>query len=318
MKCLKCENEVPNLRFCDQCGVELTEINPPEIKKPEPVETAVKTTVTSGTTKETMPDLLFNKYELIGEIGRGGMGIVYEAVDKTLDKKVAIKKMREELKINQREKKRFLREAKTVAKLHHPYIVDIYQIFEEKDDIYIVFEYIEGRSIEQILDEKGKLEIKEAMSIMKPVCEALGYAHREGVCHRDLKPSNIMKTLQGYVKVMDFGIARSAKESVSRISGKDTSGTLCYMAPEQHLGIYDIRSDIFSLGCTMYEIVTGELPYKGPDFYLQKEKMIYRLATEFVTGLPGKFDEVINMCLQAEKDKRYRTVQGLTDALGEL
>ena len=279
------------------------------------------------------------KYEIIREIGRGGMGIVYEAVNKKLGKKVALKKMREELAINPREKERFLKEARKVAELHHPNIVDIYDIIEEEiaREIYLVFEFVDGKTVEEILSTAGKFSVEEAAEIIKQVCEALKYAHGKKIIHRDIKPSNIIvsksplhpplsKGERGeLVKVMDFGIARQAKDTFSRVSGKDTSGTLAYMAPEQELGSYSEQSDIFSVGVCFYEMITGEVPFKGPNFLAQKREMIYRKVREFV-GEKGQspsttssvmgtvpIEAIIEKCLQPEKEKRYQSVKELIE-----
>jgi len=245
------------------------------------------------------------------------MGIVYEARDHKLNRKVAIKKMREEIKIKHGEKERFLREARTVAGLHHPHIVDIYDIIEEERDLYLVFEFVQGSTLEAIMEKKGKTAWKDCIKIGGAVCEALDYAHQRRIVHRDLKPSNIMLTEQGYVKVMDFGIAREAKDTVSRLSG-DTSGTLVYMAPEQHLGSYELRTDIFALGVTMYEMLTGEVPFKGPDFLVQKERMIYPPPRELAPDLPPKLDEIIGKCLQKDLEERYSSAGALKSALEEM
>ncbi|RLG55269.1 MAG: hypothetical protein DRN88_05875, partial [Candidatus Hydrothermarchaeota archaeon] len=212
---------------------------------PKPKETVL--------VEEEVVGLISGRYELLKEIGQGGMGIVYEAMDHRLKRKVAIKKMREEIKAKPKERERFLKEARTVAKLHHPNIVDIYDVIEEEGEIYLVFEFVQGKTLEDIIGDRGKVSWEKSRDIAVAVCDALEYAHKQRVIHRDLKPSNIMLTDAGHVKVMDFGIAREAKDTVSRLSG-ETSGTLVYMAPEQHLGSYDERTDIFSLGATMYEM----------------------------------------------------------------
>jgi len=267
--------------------------------------------------EETKP-LITNKYEMICEIGRGGMGIVYEAVNKKIGKKVALKKMKEELAINPRERKRFIEEARRVAELHHSNIVDIYDIIEDEKDIYLVFEYVEGRTVEQVLNVTGKYGLKEAIEITKQVCEALKYAHRRRIIHRDIKPSNIIVDNEGKVKVMDFGIAREAKDTFSRITGKDTSGTLAYMAPEQELGSYSAQSDIFSVGVCLYEMLTGELPFKGPNFYLQKEKSVYRKISESIPEIPQELETVIEKCLQPKKEDRFSLIDEIYLKLSKI
>ncbi|MFH1956914.1 MAG: serine/threonine-protein kinase [bacterium] len=329
MICPECKKEVPEGEFCDLCGAKL--------------ESAGKSTLTSAPVqKPSSESILKEKYEILREIGRGGMGIVYEAVNKKLGKKVALKKMKEELAINPREKERFLKEARRVAELHHPRIVDIYDIVEEEipspnlspegrgkreGGIYLVFEFVDGRTIEQMLNSGMKFKVNEAVKIIKQVCEALEYAHGKKIIHRDVKPSNIIvcpspdlspKGRGMMVKVMDFGIAREAKNTYSRLTGKDTSGTLAYMAPEQELGSYDVQSDIFSVGVCLYEMLTGELPYKGPNFYLQKEKMSYRKIREINPEIPQGIESIIEKCLQPEKENRYQSVAELIDQIADL
>jgi len=308
MICQNCKKEIPEGNFCDLCGA--------EVKHPE------RATMT-GTSQQGIQD----KYEIIRELGRGGMGIVYEAVNKKLGKKVALKKMKPELAINPREKAKFLTEARRVAVLHHPNIVDIYDIIEEKiplnppfakgekRGIYLIFEFVDGKTIEQLLNSGKKFEVKEAVKITKQVCEALEYAHGKKIIHRDIKSSNIIVSSSGEAKVMDFGIAREAKDTYSRMTGKDTSGTLAYMAPEQELGSYSEQSDIFSVGVCLYEMLTGEVPFNGPNFLAQKERMTYRKIREINPDISEQIERIIDKCLQPEKEKRYQSVAGLIKEL---
>jgi len=281
MICQNCKKEIPEGKFCDLCGAEL--------KRSE------RTTM-MGTSQQRIQD----KYEIIREIGRGGMGIVYEAVNKKLGKKVALKKMKPELAVNPREKVKFLTEARRVAVLHHPNIVDIY-----------VFEFVDGKTIEQLLNSGKKFEVTEAIKIAKQVCEALEYAHGKKIIHRDIKSSNVIVSSSGEAKVMDFGIAREAKDTYSRMTGKDTSGTLAYMAPEQEMGSYSEQSDIFSVGVCLYEMLTGEVPFNGPNFLAQKREMVYRKVRELNAGISEEIETIIDKCLQPEKEKRYQSAKEL-------
>ncbi|MFH1956903.1 MAG: protein kinase [bacterium] len=296
------------------CIVNLSLDNASKKHKMSSKQENVKDTIVSMNTAIRVKE----KYEILREIGRGGMGIVYEAVNKKLGKKVALKKMKEELAINPREKERFLKEARRVAELHHPHIVDIYDIVEEGNDIFLVFEFVDGKTIEQILNSGKKFEVKEAVKVLNQVCEALKYAHSKKIIHRDVKPSNIIVGGAGETKVMDFGIAREAKNTYSRLTGKDTSGTLAYMAPEQELGSYDVQSDIFSVGVCLYEMLTGELPFKGPNFLAQKERMVYRTAKEINPEISEKIEEIIRTCLQVNKENRYSSVEKLEEELKKL
>jgi ankyrin repeat protein/tRNA A-37 threonylcarbamoyl transferase component Bud32 len=289
-------------------------------KQQESISYDVKKTILSS--REESISEVERDYDIIREIGRGGMCKVYEIKDKKLGKKYAMKVLSDELRVSRRERERFLQEAKRIAMIDkHEAIVDIYRVIDETDkggNIYLILEYVDGKTINEILDERGRIDWKEVVRIVLDICEALSFAHKNKVIHRDLKPSNIMLTIDGKVKILDFGIARELKDTISRISGKDTSGTLVYMSPEQHLGSYDERSDIYSLGVTMYEMLTGEVPFKGPEFYLQKTHMVYRPASEIVPDIPKRIDEIIAKCLQADKEKRYQSVEELLNDLKEL
>jgi len=246
------------------------------------------------------------------------MGQVYQAVDQSLGRKVAIKKMNEEIKVNDREKQRFLDEARTVALLHHPNVVEIYTIFEEEGDIYLVFEYVEGRSLDKILDTEARIHFPRARGIFDETAKALAYAHSKGVVHRDLKLSNIMLSEEDGVKVMDFGLARRAKESMALVSNKEVVGSPAYMAPEQELGVSSVESDIYSLGICLYEALTGVLPFQGPDFHYQKMHKSYQALSAIVPGLPAAVDAMLDKCLAPGPENRFRSVEEFRRALNDI
>jgi serine/threonine protein kinase len=248
------------------------------------------------------PSNIDHTYEMKRVIGKGGMGLVYEAVDKALQRKVAIKMLKDELSKDEKARARFLDEARTVAALHHPAIVDIHSIIDADSGLYLVFEYIEGRTVEDILKEKGSIPYKEAKAIIRSVCQALEFAHRGNVVHRDLKPGNIMVAADGQVKVMDFGISRPSQKVLPAGSPAGT-GTPYYMAPEQEYGVVRPESDIFSLGACFYEMLTGKPPF--PDGQTNA-KLIqnYERPSALVKGLPPAIDVLLDAAMAPDPDKR--------------
>ena len=274
--------------------------------------------------RDTQPDILSpsifyegvtsGKYKIERKLGEGGMGVVYEAVDQSLERPVAIKRMNDEIKLNDNEKQRFLQEARTVALLHHPNIVEIYTIFEEDDNIYLVFEFIDGPTLDKKLEKDVMLGTASVVEIFDQVCKALAYAHSKNVVHRDLKLGNIMLNSEGDVKVMDFGLAHSAKETLARAS-REVVGSPAYMAPEQAYGVSGKDSDIYSLGVCVYEALTGTLPFPGPNFQEQKEKMLYHPVSSVMAGIPKAFDPLLEKAMNPDPDKRFRTVEEFREAL---
>ncbi|MBI5247848.1 MAG: protein kinase [Elusimicrobia bacterium] len=262
--------------------------------------------------------LIRGQYEISRQIGAGGMGTVYEGTDRSLNRRVAIKKMRDELRVNARERDRFIIEAKTVASLHHPNIVDIYAIAEEGDDVYLIFEYVEGRTVHDIIQANGRLRVEDAARVTRAIADALAYAHAHGGIHRDMKPSNVMLNGTGVIKVMDFGIARLAKDAMTRYSMTNTVvGTPPYMAPEQEQGVVRKESDVYSLAICAYEMLTGKLPFIGvaAGMLMNKINMSYIPPSRATAGLPGALDEVFAKAFQADPEKRYRTPQEFAAAL---
>src|SRR6266700_2952012 len=216
----------------------------------------------------TQPRLLGGRYELDGVVGRGGMAEVYRARDIRLDRIVAVKTLREDLARDQTFQARFRREAQSAASLNHPSIVAVYDTGEDTDGShipYIVMEYVDGRTLRDLLREDRRLLPERALEITDGVLRALDYSHRNGIVHRDIKPANVMLTRHGDVKVMDFGIARALSDSqVTMTQTAQVIGTAQYLSPEQARGErVDARSDLYSTGCLLYELLTGRPPFLG-------------------------------------------------------
>jgi tetratricopeptide (TPR) repeat protein len=253
------------------------------------------------------PPLVGGSYRVSHRIGTGGMGHVLEAQDVRLDRRVAIKQMREEISSNPKERARFLQEARTVASLKHPNIVEIHSVVTEGSEVYLVFEYVDGHTVSQYLDHYRRLAFGHALWILQGVGAALEYAHLRGIIHRDLKPSNIMITRDKSVKVMDFGVARQAKDTLQTLSmAEAASGTPPFMAPEQDHGQVCKQSDVYAMAVCFYQMLTGELPFRGASAALALAKMSgsYTPASRIVDGLPAGVDEVIAWGLDPDPARR--------------
>jgi predicted ATPase len=264
------------------------------------------------------------KYRIAREIGRGAMGAIYEALT-PYDERVAVKTMLMPPDLpSQRQWElvdRFLMEARAIRRLEHPNVVRVLDTGVDRGDFFIVMEFLDGRSLRQVLRERGPLPAVEAIELFGQVCAALGYAHRLGVIHRDVKPDNILLTTDGTVKLTDFGLARigdwEAKEE-----GGYLYGTLPYMPPEVIRGKpVGARSDVFSAGATLYELVAGRTPFRGGD----SPVVLATIPAEPprpLTGVPAPLEAVILRCLEKEPDQRYADAselgQGLRAALAEL
>ena len=263
----------------------------------------------------------WTQYELVKEIGLGGMGVVYEATDRSLERRVAVKKMRDEIRLDPHDRQRFVAEARMVAQLHHPAIVDIYGIVEDGMDVYLVFEFVEGRTLQDALKAGGPMELPRAAQVLREIAAAVEHAHGRSIIHRDLKPSNVMLTAEGRVKVMDFGIARQAKDAMTRHSMTNTiAGTPPYMAPEQEQGTVRKESDVYALGVCLYEMTTGHLPFSGSGAAMLLNKLNGKLIppSQRVPSLPPGLDAVIARALAPDPDKRYHTPAELVAALDAL
>ena len=265
------------------------------------------------------PGLLRGQYRVLRQIGSGGMGLVYEGEDVSLGRKVAIKRMRDELKSDRRERARFVSEAKLVAALHHPNIVDIYAIVEEGDDVYLVFEHIAGQTLHELIQSKGRLTLEEALPILKGAAEGLEYAHSRGIIHRDLKPSNIMLDDAGRPRVMDFGIARMAKDA-TRAMTNTIVGTPPYMAPEQEQGLVRKESDVYALALCAYEMLTGRLAFAGTGagMLMNKVNKAFAPVTTLAPELPPQADLVFAEALDPDPAKRVGSPRELLSRLAAV
>ncbi|MBI2788282.1 MAG: protein kinase [Elusimicrobia bacterium] len=252
-------------------------------------------------------------YSLGERLGQGGMGVVYEGEDRALKRKVAIKILRPEVAENPRERQRFLKEARTVARLKHPNIVDIHAVHDENGEVWLVFEHIQGETLHEVLG-RGTLPVPRVLNFLGQVAAALDYAHAQGVVHQDLKPANIM-TAGDVAKVMDFGIARCVRETMSTVSRLEVAGTPAYMAPEQELGggAAAPAADIFAFGACAYESLSGQMPFPGGHVMIKVEKR-YRPLSE-LAGLPSAIDPVIARALDPEPANRWPTASACIAAL---
>src|SRR5215467_6450592 len=250
------------------------------------------------------------RYEITGELGRGAMGVVYKALDPTIGRTVALKTMRLDVHgLDAQEMvRRFQNEARAAGVLNHPNIVTIYDAGEEDGIFYIAMEFIVGTTLHELLAEKHVLPTDEVVQIARQICRGLDYAHSNGIIHRDVKPANIMITGNGTVKIMDFGIAKSGGQVTN--TGQ-VLGTPNYMAPEQVKGRpLDGRSDLFSLGVILYEMMTGEKPFVGQNV----TTIIYKIVNETpiapreldVTIHPG-LSNVVTKALAKSPDDRYQS-----------
>ncbi|MBI4677841.1 MAG: protein kinase [Elusimicrobia bacterium] len=259
--------------------------------------------------------LLGGRYQLGAMVAEGGRGIVYEGFEPRLDRKIAIKKMRREIRADPRVRQHFIAEARMMSKANHPYIVSIHDVIEDGGELYLIMDFVEGRCLSDILPERGRLPLAECRDILRFVCEAVEFAHHKNILHRDLKPGNVMINKEGFALVMDFGLAREAKDTVSRMTSSNVSGSPAYMAPEQHLGQAYRSSDVYSIAAMLYEMLTGNIPYHGPDFLSQKERRVYEPITQVVKNIPKGCDELLAMAFDPDPKTRISSPMAFYERL---
>jgi serine/threonine protein kinase/Tfp pilus assembly protein PilF len=308
--CPKCQADNPETqKFCGECGTQII---------PSPEESAATETIETPKDELTTGATFAGRYQIIEELGRGGMGRVYKVLDTEVNERIALKLITPEISIDKKTIERFRNELKLARKIRHKNVCQMYDLSREEGNYYITMEYVAGEDLRVLIIKMGQLSASQAISIAKQVCEGLAEAHKLGVVHRDLKPSNIMIDKEGNARIMDFGIARSLEAKSITAAGK-TIGTPKYMSPEQVEGKdIDRRSDIYSLGVILYEMVTGQVPFKGDTPFIigikQKSETPVN-PKELNDQIPDDLSRAILKCLEKDKQNRF---QSAGDLLSEL
>jgi len=307
MKCPVCRTDnPPDSKFCKECATPLptSRLSPPLVT--ETLET-VREELTTGT-------LFAGRYQIIEELGHGGMGRVYRALDKKLNEEVALKLVRPEIAADRSTLERFHNELKLARKISHPHVGRMYELMEEKGAHFITMEYVPGQDLRALIRQTGQLTVGKAIAIGKDICEGLAEAHKQGVVHRDerqaLFPSNIIIDRAGNARIMDFGIARSLAVK-SRTGAGVMIGTPEYMSPEQVEGKeVDARSDIYSLGIILYEMLTARVPFEGDTPFtvgVKQKSEIPKNPKAINPNIPDDLGGVILKSLEKDPSKRYQS-----------
>lgn len=309
MNCPKCGFEnPPDLSYCGKCG---TQIRPSE---------DIPITKTIETPKEelTTGSIFGDRYQIIEELGKGGMGRVYKALDTKINEKIALKLIKPEIASDKKTIERFSNELKFARKIRHKNVCQMFDLGEYQGTHFITMEYVVGGDLKRLIRKMGRLSAGQAIAIAKQVCDGLGEAHKHGVVHRDLKPQNIIVDDEGSARIMDFGIARSLEGK--GITGAGVMiGTPDYMSPEQvESKETDQRSDIYSLGVILYEMVTGQVPFEGDTPFsigVKHKSEAPKPPKELNEQIPDDLNRVILRCLEKDKDNRYQSTGELCSEL---
>ena len=260
------------------------------------------------------------KYDVVEVLGKGGMGVVYKAMDNLIERLVAIKMMTGGFAENPDLLKRFYREAKSTGMLQHPNIVIVYDLGDHEGNPYLVMEYLEGEPLDKLIAARREISVVEKLSYIIQCCNGLGYAHQRGIVHRDIKPANLMVLRDGGCKIVDFGIARLGNNTMTRTG--QVVGTISYMSPEQiNAQVVDGRTDIFSAGVMLYELLTGTLPFEGKDTASTLLKIIHEPPPplkNFLQNYPPDLEEVIKRALAKDREDRYATAEDFSFDLSRV
>ena len=301
ISCPKCQTDNPDTqRFCGDCGTQL----------PSPEKIAVTETIEAPKEELTTGSTFAGRYQIIEELGKGGMGKVYKVHDTKINEKIALKLIKTEIAKDKKTIERFSNELRLTRKIRHKNVCHMFDLGEDKGTQFITMEYVPGEDLRSSIRRFGQLPIGKSISIAKQICEGLAEAHRLGVVHRDLKSNNIMIDKEGNVRIMDFGIARSLE--AKGITGAGVMiGTPEYMSPEQVEGKeVDQRSDIYSLGVILYEMVTGRVPFEGDTPFtigMKHKGEMPQNPQELNTQISDDLNRMILRCLEKDKEKRYQS-----------
>ncbi len=318
IKCPQCNADNPDTKqFCGDCGTQLTPLEKKFSLSGEGPPSVTKTLETP-VTRLAVGTVFAERYEVLEELGRGGMGEVYRVKDEKLNEEMALKVLKPEIAAHKDMIERFKNELKLSRKIAHRHICKMYDLNEEEETPYITMEYVRGADLKSLIRKKGKMDEKEAVAVAKQICEGLAEAHELGVVHRDLKPQNIMIDEKGNAKVMDFGIARSIEAAGVTQTGV-MIGTPDYMSPEQAEGEEaDQRSDIYALGVILYEMVTGGVPFKGDTAFsvaLKHKTKLPQDPKKINPKISDDLSRLILICMEKERERRYQSAEALFDDL---
>jgi serine/threonine protein kinase len=311
IRCPKCDADNPSgSKFCRECAASLPF---QEVDVTETLETPAAE-LTRGTT-------FASRYEIVEELGRGGMGRVYRAEDKKIKEEVALKLINPEIASDRRTIERFENELKIARKIRHKNVCGMYDLGEENGIYYILMEYVPGEDLKSLIRRVHRLDIGTAIAIAKQVCDGLSEAHRLGIVHRDLKPNNIMIDKEGNARIMDFGIARSP--ATKGITGKEVMvGTPEFMSPEQvEAKDIDRRTDIYSLGIVLYEMTTGRLPFEADTPFavgVKQKSEEPRNPRELNAQIPDGLDNLILKCLEKDRENRFKNAREVRSELERI
>ena len=314
MRCSKCRADNPETqKFCGGCGTPLPAVRDVRPEVTETLQIPVKELATGST--------FAGRYQVIEELGHGGMGRVYKVYDTDIQEKVALKLLRPEIGLDKVTVERFANELKLARKISHRNVCRMFDLGKAEGTSFITMEFVPGEDLKKLIRKTGQLGAGKAVSVANQVCEGLAEAHHLGVVHRDLKPQNIMVDEDGNVRIMDFGIARSTKAKAVTAPGM-IIGTPDYMSPEQAEATeVDGRSDIYSLGVILYEMTTGQVPFEGETALavaMKHKSEKPRNPRELNPQISVAMSRLILKCLEKEKEKRFQTASELSEELNAL